>query len=300
MTDTSTRTRTQQLIASAQETAPPPLEHGDRLSCEEFERRYEAMPELKKAELIEGVVYIVTDICYRPQGEHALLPLVNSEHLTLEEFERRYEAMPELKKAELIEGVVYVSSPVRHYAHGKPTVSLSTWAGTYYAATPNVDASDNATVRLPAHTAVQPDVLLRLEPACGGRSHVTEKDYIEGPPELIIEVAASSASYDLHDKRAACEQAGVQEYLVWQVYERRIDWWELRDGRYAPLPRDEHGIIESRAFPGLRLDTAALLAGNLAAVLATLQQGTSSAAHAAFVARLKALSPQEQEGEKET
>jgi hypothetical protein len=33
----------------------PPLEAGDRLTRTEFERRYEAMPDLKKAELIEGV-----------------------------------------------------------------------------------------------------------------------------------------------------------------------------------------------------------------------------------------------------
>jgi hypothetical protein len=36
----------------------PPLEPGDRLSREEFERRYSAMPGVKKAELIEGVVYM--------------------------------------------------------------------------------------------------------------------------------------------------------------------------------------------------------------------------------------------------
>ncbi len=33
-----------------------PLEPGDHLTRDEFERRYAAMPELKKAELIEGVV----------------------------------------------------------------------------------------------------------------------------------------------------------------------------------------------------------------------------------------------------
>ena len=32
------------------------LEPGDRLSRDEFERRYERMPHLKKAELIEGIV----------------------------------------------------------------------------------------------------------------------------------------------------------------------------------------------------------------------------------------------------
>ena len=36
----------------------PPLESGNRLSWHEFERRYDAMPHLKKAELIEGVVYV--------------------------------------------------------------------------------------------------------------------------------------------------------------------------------------------------------------------------------------------------
>ena len=36
----------------------PPLETGDRLSRAEFERRFDAMPGLKKAELIEGIVYI--------------------------------------------------------------------------------------------------------------------------------------------------------------------------------------------------------------------------------------------------
>ena len=38
----------------------PPLETGDHLSREEFERRYEAMPHLKKAELIDGVVYVAS------------------------------------------------------------------------------------------------------------------------------------------------------------------------------------------------------------------------------------------------
>jgi hypothetical protein len=35
----------------------PYLESGDRLTRQEFERRYTAMPNLKKAELIEGIVY---------------------------------------------------------------------------------------------------------------------------------------------------------------------------------------------------------------------------------------------------
>src|SRR5580704_12546620 len=46
----------------------PPLEPGDRLTREEFERRYEAMPHLKKAELIEGVVYMPSPVRHRRHG----------------------------------------------------------------------------------------------------------------------------------------------------------------------------------------------------------------------------------------
>src|SRR5580693_8960568 len=42
--------------------AEPLLEPGDRLSREEFERRYERMPNVKKAELIERIVYMPSPI----------------------------------------------------------------------------------------------------------------------------------------------------------------------------------------------------------------------------------------------
>jgi Uma2 family endonuclease len=47
----------------------PPLESGDQLSRDEFERRYEAMPGLKKAELIEGVVYVPSPVRFEQHGE---------------------------------------------------------------------------------------------------------------------------------------------------------------------------------------------------------------------------------------
>jgi hypothetical protein len=46
----------------AQPTAIPPLQNGDRLSAEEFLRRYSAMPDVNKAELIEGVVYLPSPV----------------------------------------------------------------------------------------------------------------------------------------------------------------------------------------------------------------------------------------------
>src|SRR5579872_805301 len=46
----------------------PPLENGDCLSREEFERRYTAMPHLKKAELLRGVVYIPSPVRLKHHG----------------------------------------------------------------------------------------------------------------------------------------------------------------------------------------------------------------------------------------
>jgi Uma2 family endonuclease len=133
---------------------------------------------------------------------------------------------------------------------------------------------------------MQPDALLRLEAAVGGHSHISENDYIEGAPELIVEIAASSAAIDLHDKLRVYRRNGVQEYVVWQIFDKRVDWFQLKEGDYTPLTPDAAGVIRSQAFPGLHLAVTALLKGDLAAVLAELQQGLAADEHKAFVERL--------------
>jgi Uma2 family endonuclease len=214
-------------------------------------------------------------------------PLENGAHLSRAEFERRYEAMSHLKRAELIEGVAFMSSPVHHLSHGNPHMRVIGWLALYYAATPGVDSSDNATVRLDADNEVQPDVLLRIETALGGTSHISIDDYIEGAPELIVEIAASSASYDLHEKKKVYRRNGVQEYVVWTVYDEELQWFQLLDGEYQQLVADEDGLIRSQVFPGLHLDVEALLTGDLAAVLAAVSAGVETEAHAVFVENLR-------------
>jgi Uma2 family endonuclease len=217
-------------------------------------------------------------------------PLENGDRLTRAEFERRYDAMPNLKKAELNEGVVYVPSPLRYDRHGRPASMLETWLGVYSAATPGTESAGNTTVRLDLDNEVQPDVLLRLDSAHGGQSRISDDDYVEGAPELVIEVAASSASYDLHDKLRVCRRSQVQEYVVWRVLDRAVDWFRSREGTYEHLQPDEAGILRSEIFPGLWLAVPALFAGDLAAVLAELQRGLASPEHATFLERLRAPS----------
>ena len=90
----------------------------------------------------------------------------------------------------------------------------------------------------------------------------------------------------MRDKLKVYRRNQVQEYLVCQVYDRKIDWFRLREGEYVPLAADEAGIIKSEIFPGLWLAVPALIAGNLTEVQAVLQSGLATPEHQTFVDRL--------------
>jgi Uma2 family endonuclease len=225
----------------------------------------------------------------QPQSMITTPRLENGDRLSRGEFERRYQLMARSFKAELIEGVVYVAAAVRANSHGKPHARILAWLGTYCAATPGVDFADNSTVRLDSDNEPQPDAALWIAPEAGGQVRIAEDDYLEGSPELVIEIAASSASYDLHDKLKVYRRNGVREYLVWQVLDHRLDWFHLRDGTYASLPINESKVIQSQVFPGLWLAVDALLAGDLAKVLSVARAGTDSPEHQNFIQRLSGL-----------
>jgi Uma2 family endonuclease len=200
----------------------------------------------------------------------SLIPLESGDRLTRAEFHRRYCARPDIRKAELIQGVVYVASPTRLGMHAEPHNWMAGWLFVYAARNPGVRVGDNATVFLAADVEVQPDVILFRSTAPPGGARETSDGYVEGPPQLVVEIAASSAAYDLHDKLEAYRRAGVPEYIVWSVYEKQIDWFRLRAGTYLRLEPNANGTIESEVFPGLRLAVTKMLAGDLAAVVAAL------------------------------
>jgi Uma2 family endonuclease len=220
-------------------------------------------------------------------GERAIPPLENGDRLTRAEFERRYDAMPHLKKAELIEGEVHMPSPVRHGQHSYPHLLLGTLLGMYLIETPGVEGGDNGSIRLDVDNEPQPDAHLIIRPERGGQARISEDDYIEGAPELVAEVASSSASYDLGKKLDVYRRCGVREYVVWRVLDRQVDWFVNREGRFEPLAASGDGILRSTVFPGLWLDPSALVQGEVASVKATLEQGLKSPEHAEFVARLE-------------
>ena len=213
-------------------------------------------------------------------------PLQSGDHLSSAEFERRYKAMPGVR-AELVEGVVYVSSPVSA-DHGEPHLQAMFWLGTYLTTTRGVTGGVDTTIRLDLDNRPQPDGHLRIRPECGGKARISPDRYVVGAPELVIEIARSTASYDLHNKLNAYRRNEVLDYVVWRVHDRQVDWFTLRESSYERLTVSPDGLYKSPFLPGLWLDPSALVDGDYAAVLDAAQRGLASPEHAAFVAKLAA------------
>lgn len=214
--------------------------------------------------------------------------LCNGDKMSRAEFHELYERTAHGFKAELIEGEVYVASPVS-WGHARPDYVVGTLLGNYEARTPGVEGGANGTVFLSHEDEVQPDSLLRILPEFGGQTRLEQhkdREYLVGAPELILEVALSSRSIDLHRKRRVYQRYGVLEYVVVCVKEKTLRWFDLRNN--ATLASDEGGVLKLTTFPGLWLDASAICRHDFAAALKTLEAGLASPEHAEFVARLEA------------
>jgi Uma2 family endonuclease len=213
-------------------------------------------------------------------------PLENGDRLKRDEFERRYNAMPPQVKAELIDGIVYMASPVRVSYHGKPHSHLHVWLGQYQTFTPGVESPIGSTIRFDDENEPQPDIIFMIDPKKGGQAQIDEFGYFSSAPELVAEISASTVSHDSGKKLDLYRRFGVREYIIWRVLDEAIDWYVLRDGNYEQLPEGTEGIRKIQVFPGLWLDTASLLRGDLAAVFNVVQRGLATPEHAEFVRRL--------------
>jgi len=219
----------------------------------------------------------------RPE-RRTLPPLVAGQQLDQPTFHERYEAMPPETRAELVGGVVYMPSPLG-YDHGGTDEDVALWLGLYRRSAPRVGGAANATIILGDHCEPQPDHLFRIPEERGGQTRIVD-DYVQGPPELVVEVARSSRNFDLRDKKNDYERAGAREYLVIALDPDEIYWFVRRDGSFVTLPPGPDGWFRSEVFPGLWLDPKALFAGDLNGLIAALEQGLATPEHAAFVARL--------------
>lgn len=215
-------------------------------------------------------MYLIEHVC----------KLKNGDRLTRTEFERRYIVCPEIHKAELIDGVVYIAPPagVRHY--GIPQAQIVGWLSSYQAKTLQVNVANHLTLRLDLDNEPQPDVAVWLD---NGNAFISDDDYLEGAPELIVEIASSSAAIDLHAKLNVYRRNGVQEYLVLLPEEQTCKWYCWQDGDTVEIMPDADGVMKSQIFPGLWLAPERFWQGDVAGLLAVLQNGVNSSEHIRFV-----------------
>ncbi len=213
-----------------------------------------------------------------------LEPLVNGERMKQPEFHRRYEACPEEEKWELIGGIVYMASPLR-LGHSRHDGKVGLVLELYELATPGTEALHNATMILGEESEPQPDLGLRILPEYGGQSRTTPNDYLQGAPELLVEVAHSRRALAMHGKREDYQRTGVLEYLVVCWQEQEVHWFHFPTGK--SIAPNRQGISRSRVFPGLWLDVAALLRLDSARLMEVLQKGLASREHGAFVKHLQ-------------
>jgi Putative restriction endonuclease len=215
--------------------------------------------------------------------EEEIPTLTNGEKLSKAEFMRRWEACPNINRAELIGGRVYMPTPVG-YEHSDSEGQVGTWLGVYAATTPGCASGHSATTYL-LDDIPQPDLNLRILADWGGASWVEGK-YLHGAPELLVEISHSSIFRDLTIKRDLYQKASVKEYLIVLLADKEVHWHYLKDGSYQLLEPDGEEVYRSLVFPGLWLDSKALLQGRMSQVLATLQKGMASQEYVQFIAEL--------------
>lgn len=148
------------------------------------------------------------------------------------------------------------------------------WLTVFRGATPGLRTADNATLRIDRENELQPDACLWIEHS--GRAWIDKDDYLAGAPELVVEIAASSAAHDLHDKLRVYRRNGVQEYLVLVAYEQEVQWFNWQTGEDRVLVPDADGILRSLLFPGLWLDPTRFWESDVTGLLAVLQQGLAT------------------------
>ncbi|MGL6077061.1 MAG: Uma2 family endonuclease [Fimbriiglobus sp.] len=210
--------------------------------------------------------------------------LHNGDRLDQPTFHYLYEKTPEGFHAQLIGGIVYVASPV-HFSHSNPDGLIQFWLWFYQGETPGLGVINKTTVILGKQSEPEPDGGLFVLPSHGGSCQFQDGKTLSGAPELLVEIANSTASMDLNQKKADYEKAGVQEYVVVLCESETVVWYHLVKGVYEELePID--GIYQSHVFPGLWLDPAGPFAANNSTIHTALRDGLASAEHGAFVSKL--------------
>lgn len=155
-------------------------------------------------------------------------------------------------KYEILDGVLYMSPP--------PTINHQDVSGELFARM-RIFARDHTLgtvleapcgVRLPTQPVpVEPDIFfIRRE-----RRHIIEERYVEGAPDLVVEILSrSNADYDRTTKYAHYEQAGVTEYWIVNYWDETITIYNLAEQQYRLTALFQNGdTATSQVLTGFQI-----------------------------------------------
>ena len=101
-------------------------------------------------------------------------------------------------------------------------------------------------------TPIQPDIVF----IASHRLHIVHEDFIEGPPDLIVEILSpSNWIADRRDKYRIYALAGVREYWIVDPQQRTIEIFVLQGAAYAQVGKWEPGgAAASQVLAGFSVD----------------------------------------------
>ena len=98
--------------------------------------------------------------------------------------------------------------------------------------------------------AVEPDLVIIL----AGRDDVGGRIYVEGVPDIVVEILSTDRSHDLVFKRRIYAEAGVQEYWIFDPVNDNVLPLELRGGEYVERPTlTADDTLTTPLLPGLEI-----------------------------------------------
>ncbi len=183
-------------------------------------------------------------------------------------FEKFYEIIPEGVKADLLDGKIIRDSPAIPM-HADVASWLLTLLRIFVEqfGLGKVLAAP-VTVRLAKYQSPEPDISFINKSRLG----VIGESYINGPPDLCVEVISrSSRRIDRGRKFVLYAEHGVKEYWIIDPLPEKVEFFENQNGEWRGILPDEHGRLYSKVLPGFWLKPE-WLQGDLPPVLPLLQE----------------------------
>ncbi|MCI0695052.1 Uma2 family endonuclease [candidate division KSB1 bacterium] len=165
-------------------------------------------------------------------------------------FEQFYEIAEEKVITDLLDGQIFREPSVAP-KHGFIVTWLWSVLG-FYAEKFDLGEVLGATVavRFTKYQATEPDAFFIRK----NRLHIIGQKYIDGPPDLCIEVISEASSErDRGRKFVLYAEHGVKEYWIVDPLRFTIEFYENQDGEWVEIKPDEHGRLHSKVLSGFWL-----------------------------------------------